>query len=196
MATGFNINTFRNEGLRYGGARPALFEVQMLIPQWAQPEPGSDRKFKFSCSAAQLPAATVGTVNVPYFGRNIKLAGDRTFADWSVTIMNDEDFLVRSMFEKWSNKLNKLEANVRAEYDIEQDYKAELEVTQFSKDGMPIRSYLIVGAFPTTVEPINLDWDSTNRVEEFGVTFAYDYWLPGIEDTNPYQAEARTPVAT
>ena len=198
MASGFNISTFKARGLTSGGARPSLFEVYLTIPSFVAAATGSDTQFRFTCRAASLPAATVGTVNVPYFGRTIKLAGDRTFADWTVTIMNDEDFIVRAMFEKWSNELNKLQANVRKAYNSENDYKAILNVIQYSKDGIPIRSYDIIGAFPTLVDAITLDWDTTNQIEQFGVTFAYDYWLPtiGSELVNSYYGEAVSPVAT
>ena len=198
MATGFNINTFRSRGLTLGGARPSLFEVILKVPDFAAANAESEQKFRFTCRAAALPAATLGTIEVPYFGRTIKLAGDRTFTDWTVTVMNDEDFLVRSMFEKWSNELNKLQANVRKAYGSENDYKAVMNVVQYSKDGKQIRSYDIIGAFPTSVDAIELNWDSTNQVETFGVTFAYDYWLPsaGTEVNNPYFGEAVTPVST
>jgi len=198
MASGFNISTFKSRGLTSGGARPSLFEVYLTIPPFVAAATGSDTKFRFTCRAAQLPAATIGTVNVPYFGRTIKLAGDRVFADWTVTVMNDEDFLVRSMFEKWSNELNKLQANVRQTYNSEADYKAVLNVIQYSKDGNVIRSYDIIGAFPTTVDAITLDWDTTNQIEQFGVTFSYDYWLPteGTELVNAYYGDATSPVST
>jgi len=198
MASGFNISTFKARGLTSGGARPSLFEVYLTIPSFVAAATGSDTKFRFTCRAAAIPAATIGTVNVPYFGRTIKLAGDRTFADWTVTIMNDEDFIVRAMFEKWSNELNKLQANVRKAYNSENDYKAILNVIQYSKDGIPIRSYDIIGAFPTSVDAITLDWDTTNQIEQFGVTFAYDYWLPtiGSELVNSYYGDAVSPVAT
>ena len=198
MATGFNINTFRSRGLTLGGARPSLFEVILKVPDFVAANAESEQKFRFTCRAAALPAATLGTIEVPYFGRTIKLAGDRTFTDWTVTVMNDEDFLVRSMFEKWSNELNKLQANVRKAYGSENDYKAVMNVIQYSKDGKAIRSYDIIGAFPTSVDAIELNWDSTNQVETFGVTFAYDYWLPspGTETTNPYFGNAVTPVST
>lgn len=198
MATGFNISTFKAGGLTKGGARPSLFEVYLSIPNFVAADTGSDTKFRFTCQAAQLPAATIGTVEVPYFGRTIKLAGDRTFQDWTVNVLNDEDFLVRSMFEKWSNELNKLQANVRKAYNNENDYKATLNVIQYSKDGEAIRSYDIIGAFPTAVDAIALGWGTTNQVETFGVTFAYDYWLPtsGTEKVNSYYADATSPVST
>jgi hypothetical protein len=196
MASGFNISSFKQQGVTLGGARPSLFEVYLTIPTFVAADSGSDTKFRFTCRAAQLPAATVGTVEVGYFGRMIKLAGDRTFADWTVTVMNDEDFLVRSMFEKWSNALNKLEANQRDSYATENDYKATMNVIQYSKDGNVIRSYDIIGAFPSTVDAIDLNWETTNQLETFGVTFSYDYWLPtaGTELNNSYIGDATTPV--
>ena len=159
MATGFNISTFKERGLLQGGARPALFEVYLTIPDGVGATAGSDDKFRFTCRAAQLPAATVGTIEIPYFGRKIKLSGDRTFTDWTVTVMNDEDFLVRSMFEKWTNSLNRLEANLRdGNYaGDETSYKAVMNVIQYGKSGEPIRAYDIIGAFPSAVDAITLD---------------------------------------
>ena len=197
MASGFNISTFKTRGLVYGGARPALFEVYLSLPTGVGATAASVDKFRFTCRAAQLPAATINEIDVPYFGRKIKIAGDRTFSDWTVTVMNDEDFTVRSMFEKWSNSLNRLQANVRDEaYSLnENSYKATMNVRQYGKDGTMIREYEILGAFPTTVDAIDLDWDTQNQVETFRVTFAYDYWLPSYEPTNPYRADAVTPIS-
>jgi len=198
MASGFNISTFKSRGLTLGGARPALFEVFLRIPTGVAADQSSADKFRFTCSAAQLPAASVGSIDVGYFGRKIKIAGDRTFQDWSVTIMNDEDFLVRSMFEKWSNSLNRLESNVRdtAYSGNENSYKTDLSVIQYGKDGSLIRQYDIIGAFPTTVDAISLNWDSASQIETFGVTFSYDYWLPANETINSYASQATTPVTT
>jgi hypothetical protein len=198
MATGFNISTFKARGLTLGGARPSLFEVFLRIPDGVAADAASADKFRFTCRAAQLPAATIGNVEVPYFGRRIKLAGDRVFADWAVTVMNDEDFLVRSMFEKWSNSLNRLEANIRdtAYAGSENAYKTDLSVIQYGKDGKILRSYDIIGAFPTTVDAIALDWDSQNQIETFGVTFSYDYWLPNNETVNAYLGQAQTPITS
>lgn len=198
MASGFNISTFKSRGLTLGGARPALFEVFLRIPAGVGADGSSADKFRFTCSAAQLPASSTASIDVGYFGRKIKVSGDRTFQDWSVTIMNDEDFLVRSMFEKWSNSLNRLEANVRdAAYSgNENSYKTDLSVIQYGKDGTAIRQYDIIGAFPTAVDAISLNWDSASQIETFGVTFAYDYWLPVNETINAYAGLATSPVST
>lgn len=171
----FNINDFKSRGLTLGGARPSLFQVSI------NPNIGEDstalEKFAFTCRASEVPAATIDPVNVPYFGRQIKLAGDRTFADWTVTVMNDEDFLVRNMFEDWSNKINQFVGNVKL-LEANTYKNTDAFVTQFSKEGAAIRTYKFVGIFPTSVSNMALDWDNTNAIQTFDVTFSYDYWVP------------------
>lgn len=191
----FNITQFLSSGLQYGGARPALFQVQFTPPAVIGLDLTSSAKFSFLCRAASLPEMTLDSISVPYFGRKIKVAGDRTFSDWKVTVMNDEDFGVRAMFEKWSNSLNAIVSNVRqGGVDLE-NYKALFEVIQFGKDGEIIRSYQVTGAFPTTIDAIDVDWDTTNTFETFNVSLAYDYWVPRVESSskiagglNPYRA--------
>ena len=95
--------------------------------------------------------------------------------------MNDEDFSVRAMFEAWSNALNRHVSNVRDPNIATENYKVDMTINQYSKDGDRIRAYTLVGAFPTVIGPIQLNWDNANQIEEFSVTFAYDYWVPEIE---------------
>lgn len=180
---GFNISTFKSQGLTLGGARPSLFTVLIpIIPAVVQADPTSTDKLSFTCRAGSLPAAAMGVIEVPYFGRKIKIKGDRTFADWSIQVMNDEDFLVRSMFEKWSNSMNAMESNVEAPGDEPLDaYKTDMLIAQYSKAGQMIRRYKMVGAWPSNVDAIEVDWDTTNQIETFRVTIAYDYWLPDLE---------------
>ena len=198
MASGFNISTFKTRGLTMGGARPTLFEIYLIPPPGVGADQDSQDKFRFTCRGASIPAATIQAIDVGYFGRKIKVQGDRTFTDWQVTVMNDEDFLVRSMFEKWSNALNRLESNIRDPNFTgdENSYKTDMNVIQYGKDGELIRQYDIIGAFPTTVSDIQLDWDTTNQIETFTVTFAYDYWLPAEENTNAYLSDAVSPVSS
>ena len=177
----FNIAQFKARGLVYGGARPALFSVSVTPPPAADIKQASVTKFTFTARAASLPESNIDSIQVPYFGRKIKIAGDRTFADWRVTVMNDEDFGVRSMFEKWSNAMNKHVNNTRLSALSFENYKSTMEVVQYGKDGQEIRSYQIIGAFPTVIDAIELDWDTTNAVETFNVGFAYDYWIPYTE---------------
>lgn len=164
----FNINEFKSQ-LTGGGARPTLFQVQILNPV----SPEADFKVPFMVRAGGIPASTVGQFEVPYFGRQVKYAGDRTFEDWTVTVINDEDFAVRNSLEAWSNAINTHDGNVRA---LPQDYKSNGIITQFSKDGSPLRSYVFEGMFPVSIDAIELDWGTTDTIEEFSVTFSYDFW--------------------
>jgi hypothetical protein len=182
----FNIESFKSNGLIYGGARPSLFKVIMGFPQGAAGIQADPQRASFLIRAAQLPASTVDPIDIPYFGRKIKIAGDRTFADWTITVMNDEDFQLRNSFEAWLNYINTHVSNRSGEGNIiPSDYKVAIEVQQYGKAGPSdeagiIRSYLLSGAFPTSVDAISLDWDTTNTVETFDVTFAYDYWEPAL----------------
>ena len=176
----FDINNFKNNGLTRGGARSSLFQVEMSLPADISGRfAGTLNKFTFTCRASSIPASSVASFDVPYFGRKIKLAGDRTFADWNVTIMNDEDFSVRRMFEEWSSLLNHNEFNLK--YTTANNYKtADAVVRQFAKSGGPdIAAYTFIGMFPTEISAMELDWDATNAVQTFNVTFAYDYWIAG-----------------
>jgi hypothetical protein len=180
----FNISAFKSNGLVYGGTRPSLFNVFLNVPAGIGIDNVSVDKFRFVCRTAELPDSSISSIDIPYFGRKIKVAGERQFTDWSVTVMNDEDFAVRSLFEAWSNALNRLVSNVRDPSLSAEQYKQDLEVIQYSKDGSEIRSYMIIGAFPTQIGAIALDWDSANQVETFTVNFSYDYWIPAIEASN------------
>ena len=109
----FNVNSFRSQMIG-DGARPNLFEV--FLPTGGLAVAGGQaatNKFRFMCKSAQIPGSTLGVVTVPYFGREVKFAGNRTFADWTVTIINDEDFIVRKFFERWMNSINTHADNTR-----------------------------------------------------------------------------------
>jgi len=180
----FNISTFKENGLVYGGARPSLFNVFLSVPAGIGIDNVSVDKFRFVCRTAELPESTVGAIEIPYFGRRIKVAGERNFAAWGVTVMNDEDFSVRAMFEAWLNAMNRMVSNVRDPNIANENYKVDMEVIQYAKDGSTIRSYQLIGAFPTQVGAISLGWDSQNAIEEFGVNFEYDYWIPVVESSD------------
>lgn len=163
----FNINDMRSH-LVYGGARQNLFQVRINNPANST----GDLNTPFMVQAAQIPESNLGVIPVFYFGRQMKLAGDRTFGDWTVTVINDEDFLIRNAMEEWSNRINRLERNVR---EIGR-YKSNATVIQYAKDGTAIREYKFNGIFPSIISPIELDWATTDQIESFQVTFSYDYW--------------------
>lgn len=164
----FNINEFKSQ-LVGGGARPTLFQVQILNPV----APEADFKMPFMVKTAALPASNLGGFVVPYFGRQVKYAGDRTFEDWTVTVINDEDFLVRNAMESWSNAINTHDSNLRS---LPSEYKSNGLITQYGKDGTPLRTYVFEGLYPITVSDIAVDWSSGDTIEEFTVTFQYDFW--------------------
>ena len=180
----FNINAFKQQGLVYGGARPSLFNVTLSVPAGLGISTTSVSKFTFVCRTSELPPSQIPSFPVGYFGRKIKLAGDRVFPDWNVSVMNDEDFSVRSMFELWHNSMNRMESNVRDTAVDNEGYKTEFQVTQYAKTGEAIRQYTLYGAFPTNVGAIAVDWDSTNSIQTFPISFSYDYWLPTIETSS------------
>ena len=168
----FNINEIRSQ-LSLGGARNSLFQVTIQNPA----NGAADIKIPFLVRAAQIPASTLGLNEVPYVGRKIRMAGDRTFADWTVTVINDEDFAIRNAMEQWSNQIQSHQGNLRQFGSASPSaYKAQAQVTQFSKTGNAIRTYTFNGIFPTEISPIEMDWNATDTIEEFTVTFQYDWW--------------------
>lgn len=177
----FNVSNFRNS-LRLDGARPNLFDVTMAGP--GVPAALSDLRFK--CKTAELPASTMGFVSVPYFGRELKFAGNRTFPDWTVTVINDEDFQIRNIFERWMGTINSHVQNFRnASRRAPASYVAQGIVNQYGKSGAsPIKQYNFVDIFPINIGEIGLDWGANDQIEEFQVTFAYSYWLSNTTDTN------------
>lgn len=163
----FNINEIKSQ-LTYGGAKASLFEVQLLNPI----DSIGDAKIPFMVQASSLPESSVGTFEVPYFGRKIKIAGDRTFAEWSVTVINDEDFKIRQGMENWLNAINTHESNRR----LVTNYKSQAQITQYGKGGDILRVYQFNGLFPSAIAPIAMDWSTTDVIETFDVTFQYDWW--------------------
>lgn len=179
----FNINEFTKNGLNLGGARPTLFDVTLTIPNTIT---GIDlngvKKFRFSCKATSAPASTIAPIDVGYFGRVVKVAGDRTFQDWNVTVINDEDFSVRDTFEAWHNAINTIVSNIKTVGG--NAYTGTGIITQYSKNGNIIKEYEIFDMFPTNLSDMTLSWDAQNQIQEFGVTFAYNYWVPIVRANN------------
>jgi hypothetical protein len=159
--------------LTFGGAKASLFQVQITNPINGI----ADLKVPFMVQAAALPESTLGIIEVPYFGRKVKIAGDRTFAEWTVTVINDEDFLIRNAMEEWMAAINSHQSNVRQLGTASpSEYKSQAQITQFSKTGVPLRTYSFNGIFPTTVAAITMDWSTVDDIERFDVTFQYDWW--------------------
>ena len=177
----FGVSNFK-AGLIKGGARPSLFQVELLFPQVTgikQPTV----KSKFLVKGTTIPSSTIGSYDVFFHGKAIKVAGDRTFDTWETTIINDEDYGIRIAIEQWmdliaEHKLNIRNTKLKTKEGEAADYKQSLKVTQFSKSGRDIHHYHFLGAFPTALSTIALDWGSS-EIEEYTCTWTYDRWMPG-----------------
>ncbi len=166
-----NIDLFKSN-LVAGGHRSSNFSVTLTNPI----DGIADIRVPLLCKATQLPEANVTPIEVSYFGRKIKLAGNRTYQDWTVTIINDEDFMIRNALEAWSHAINGPASNLRSPSAASPLlYKSDAQVTLFSKTGLPVRSYDFKGIWPTVVGATDLSWE-TDAISEFQVTFAVDYW--------------------
>ena len=167
-----NINDFKAK-LAGGGARANQFKVTMPFPGYAQVG-GEIEELAFLCRATALPGMTVPAFNVPFRGRAVKIAGDRTIEDWSVTVYNDTNFKLRNAFERWSNGINN--ATDGEGLTNPADYQVDAFVDQLDRNGATIKSYTLRGVFPTEIAAIELDYGTNDAIEEFGVTFAYQYF--------------------
>lgn len=170
------VQDFRSR-LNYDGARPNLFHCEMTFPTSVSGS-GAQTSFKFMARAAQLPGSTINQIPMYYMGREIKVAGNRMFSEWTVTIINDEDFVIRDAFEKWMSGINSHVGNLRAPEFEKGDggYQQDAYVTHLGKIGDVIKKYKFVGLFPIDLSPIELDWGANDTIEEYAVTFAYQWW--------------------
>lgn len=166
------------------GARPTLFAAQIFWPATLPDLPAASRA-PFLIKATQVPEMTLGQIEVPFMGRKIKVAGDRTFSDWSTTVINDESYIVRNGIERWNNAINGLQSNAPSPvFAAPLDYRASANIIQFNRSGVPIRRYTIENLWPMTVGSIDLSWESTDTIEEFEVTWAFDYFTSTSEIGN------------
>ena len=166
------ISDFKSK-LTGGGARANLFEVVLTFPDLAQPPTDVLDKSRFLVKAARLPASNIQQIDVPFRGRILKIAGDRTFDSWTVTVINDTDFAIRSAFERWSNTINRLSDNTGLTNPA--DYQADAYVYQLDRDGSTLRSYRFYDTFPTQVGQVELSYDQTG-IQEFTVELQVQYW--------------------
>lgn len=176
------VQEFRAQ-LNFDGARPNLFQCEMTFPT---NDLNAQRQFTFMARASQLPGDIVNQVPVFYQGRELKFAGNRTFPEWTITIVNDEDFVVRRAFEDWLSGINSHVGNLRSPDFIRGDggYQRDGFVTQLGKTGDVLKSYKFIGVFPTDLSPIALDWGSNDQIEEYDVTLAYQWWESDTTDAS------------
>ena len=180
-----SIVDFRSR-LKGGGARSNLFEVQMAFPDFAKPVSEALNDIPFLVKAAEIPASNIGNIPVPFRGRILPIAGDRTFDPWTVTIINDTNFRLRDVMERWSDGINDIQT---AQGTIDPEtYQQTAKVLQLSRgkssnskivssSNIPVlREYDFIGIYPNVVSSIPLDHGATDQIEEFQVTFNYLYY--------------------
>ena len=167
-----NINDFKAK-LAGGGARANQFKVTMPFPGYAQVG-GEIEDLAFLCRATNIPDMTIASVPVLFRGRTIKIAGDRTIADWKVTVYNDTNFKLRNAFERWQNGINNMTDNEGLTNPV--DYQVDAFVDHLDRNGNTIKSYTLRGAFPTAIGEIPLTYDEATAIETFEVTFSYQYF--------------------
>ena len=167
-----NINDFKAK-LAGGGARANQFKVVMPFPGYAQVG-GEIEDLALLCRATSIPDMTVAVVNVHFRGRNIKIAGDRTIAEWGVTVYNDSNFKLRNAFERWQNGINNMTDNEGLTNPV--DYQVDAFVDHLDRNGNTIKSYTLRGAYPVSLSEIGLDFDEKTEIETFTVEFAYQYF--------------------
>jgi hypothetical protein len=183
------IDDFKSK-LVGGGARANLFEVEVAFPDAVGVNPDED--FRFMIKAAQLPASNVGVIDIPFRGRNLKVAGDRTFDPWTITVINDTNFKIRDAFERWMNKINKLDDNTGIITPA--SYMKDMKVYQLGRgtvsgvndasggilaegSNMPVlKEYYFKGCFPSSISAIDLSYDSSDTIEEFTVDLQVQWY--------------------
>ena len=182
MATSRENKTLSNfkSQLIGGGARPNLFEVELTtLPDAVQG--WEAEKFRYLCKAASLPASNIANIDVPFRGRIFKVAGDRTFDVWTVTVINDEDFILRNAFESWMDQISKLSNNLGATEPA--SYMTDATVYQLGRGAVKnsrdsngevnavLKEYKFIDIFPTAISAIDLSYDTGDAIEEFTVDF-------------------------
>jgi len=165
-----------------GGARPNLFEVALQFPLSAPTDTDTSNKARFLVKAAALPASNITPIEVPFRGRSLKIAGDRTFDTWTITVLNDTDFAIRSAMENWMNTMNSMETGQGTQDPA--DYQSDAYVHQLDRDGSTLRTYRFHDVFPTNISTIELNYDTTDTIEEFTVEMQVQWW-EAIKGSSP-----------
>ena len=167
-----NINDFKSK-LRGGGARANQFRVVMPFPGFSSLG-GETENMSFLCSSSSLPGMTVAETPIPFRGRTLYVAGDRTFETWTNTILNDTDFKIRNAYERWMNGINNMSDNEGLVNPA--DYQVDAFIDQLDRNGNVLKSYTFRGMFPTSIDDIALSYDTNNAVESFTAVHRYQYF--------------------
>lgn len=172
------IDDFRAR-LAGGGARPSQFKVMLTFPSWVNAGGNAASAGEFLIKSASLPASVITPIEVPFRGRIAKVAGERQFANWSVAVLNDNDFLIRNALEVWSKGI--LEHDDTAGRMAPASYTSDMVVQQLDRNDEVLKEYKFFNCYPQSVAEIQLDFANTQQIEEFNVEFSIDYWLTSAQ---------------
>jgi hypothetical protein len=161
-----------------GGARNNQFQCIITFPAVVTGGAAAGQKISFMAKAASIPEATVADVEVMYRGRPVHFAGERTYAPWTISVYNDNDFIVRNAFEEWVNAISNADSTNGLMNPL--SYQADLEVHQMDRNDQVVKKYRFVDAYPQTVDGIQLSWDDNNQIQQYNVTFMYNFWTPSL----------------
>ena len=179
-----DLSTFKSQ-LQYGGARPSLFALTIYIPGSFSGTRMSGvnalDKTELSCNVSAIPPLTVTPIEKQYFGRTTKIPGDIVYGDLSTTIFNDEKYSIRNAIETWMDKINSHADNKG--FSNNTDWVTDIDLMQFSKDGESIMMWNFLDCWPTTLAEIPLSYDTASDIEQFDVTWAYNYYVTQSMDS-------------
>ena len=171
--TTFNVERFKS-ALTNGGARPNQFAVQLSFPTYVTGQALAVARAPFLVSVAELPGQTVNPAIVQYRGREVKFVGDRVYAPWTITVLNDAEMSIRTAMEQWmngmedyANKFGRLQPS---------EYQRDAQVFQLDRNGNALKSYNIINAFPVDLSPVALDFGANDQISSFTVTFQYQHF--------------------
>ena len=171
--TTFNVERFKS-ALTNGGARPNQFMVQLSYPTYVGGAAIAVARSPFLVTVAELPGQTVNPAVVQYRGREVKFAGDRVFAPWTINVLNDAEMSIRTAMEQWMNGMEDNAAKVGRLQPSE--YQRDLDVFQLDRNGNILKSYKLVNSFPVEVSPVALDFGANDQISQFSVTFQYQHF--------------------
>ena len=173
-----------------GGARPNLFQVTLTFPTTITKPTDFDKESKMLCKAANLPASNIASIDVPFRGRTFKVAGDRTFDTWQITVINDTSFNLRTGMEEWMQYIGQYQdssgvtkpADYMVNAQVDQLTRKPTDQAKTGTTGLSIaKSYIFYDIFPTNISAIDLSYDSSDAIEEFTVEFQVQYWAPSTK---------------
>lgn len=170
MAIPFNVERFKAE-LTNGGARPNQFAVQLTFPNYVAGRAAAVTKSPFLVTASELPGQAIGVTPVYYRGRLIKMAGDREFGPFTCTVINDSGFTIRTALEQWLNGIENVSNKTGALQPA--SYQTDMFVTQLDRNGAILKQYKLLGAFPTDISAVGLDFGTNDAMSTFQVSFQY-----------------------